>query len=154
MSKKKFIISIFVYAIGIFITGLGANLLIRSSFGAGAWDAVAENLRILIDVKLAYASLIINLIILAFVVIYNKKTKFLITLIPIVGIFTSIYFWDIAVLSTYYPPTFLLKTIFFLSGLISLTFGLAVIVAPTFPAMIYDELTIAMMKILRINSFF
>ncbi len=154
MKKSKTIINIFVYALGIFMTGLAINLLIRSSFGAGAWDAVAENFSQLVHIELAYASAFFSLIILTFVIIYNKNIKFLITLIPIVGIFLSIYFWDIIVLNTYFPPNFLLKSLFFVVGLVSLTFGLAAIVSSTYPAMVYDELTIAMMKILKINSFF
>lgn len=154
MSSKKRIISMIIYALGIFITGLGANVLIRSSLGAGAWDAVAENFRILASIRLAYASLIINTLVLIFVIIYNKDFKFLISLIPIAGIFVSIYFWDVIVLDTYYPDTWLLKSIFFLTGLLAISFGLAAMVASTFPAMVYDELTIAMMNILHIKSFF
>lgn len=154
MSKKKFIISILIYALGIFITGLGVNLIIRSSYGAGPWDAVAENLSELAKVELAVAGGFVNLVILTFVVVYNKKLKFLIGLIPIVGIFFAIHFWDIIILDTYYPESILLKILFILGGVFSISFGLAAIIVSTFPAMVFDELTIALMKILKIPSFF
>jgi len=154
MSKSKFIFNIFIYSLGIFITGLGVNLIIRSSFGAGPWDAVAENLSQLTNVELAFAGGFVNLLILAFVILYNKKIKFLIGLIPIIGIFFSIHFWDIIIFDTYYPESVIMKLLFILSGVFSISMGLAAIIVSTFPAMVYDELTIALMKILRISSFF
>ncbi|MCF7930204.1 MAG: hypothetical protein K9L02_01705 [Acholeplasmataceae bacterium] len=154
MSKSKFIFNIFIYSLGIFITGLGVNLIIRSSFGAGPWDAVAENLSQLTKVELAVAGGFVNLLILAFVVLYNKKIKFLIGLIPIIGIFFAIHFWDIIIFDTYYPDLISLKLLFILSGGVSISMGLAAIIVSTFPAMVFDELTIALMKILKISSFF
>ncbi len=154
MTKKKITLNIVIYLLGIFVTGLGANLIIRSSFGAGAWDAVAENLSQLSKVELAVAGGFVNLIILSFVIVYNKKLKFLIGLIPIIGIFFSIHFWDIIVLDTFYPETILLKSLFIIGGTFAISLGLGAIIISTFPAMVYDELTIALMTILKIPSFF
>lgn len=143
-----------MYVIGIFITGLGANLIVHGNLGSGAWDAVAKNLGILISVKFAVAGAMISSFILIIVTIYNKKWKFLIGFIPIIGLFFSVYFWDIIVFGSYYAEPILMKILLFSAGAIVLSFALGLIVVSTLPAMVYDEMTIMLMKVLKIPSFF
>ena len=152
--SKKNIINVLLYTIGIISTGLGINVLIKSSLGAGAWDAVANNFSKFANITLGSAGAIVNIIILAFIILYNKKIKFLFVIVPIIGIALATDFWDIIVFGDYVPTEYWLKLIFFVVGTAILTFGLTSIIISTFPAMVYDELTIAFMKILSIKSFF
>ena len=152
--NKEDIINVLLYTIGIILTGLGINVLIRSSLGAGAWDAVANNFSVFANITLGSAGAIINIIILGFIILYNKKIKFLFVIVPIVGIALAVDFWDIVVMGGFAPVHYLMKALFFISGTGILTFGLAAIIISTFPAMVYDELTLASMKILGLKSFF
>ena len=129
------------------------NVLIKSSLGAGAWDAVANNFSKFANITLGSAGAIVNIIILAFIILYNKKIKFLFVIVPIIGIALATDFWDIIVFGDYVPTEYWLKLIFFVVGTAILSFGLTSIIISTFPAMVYDELTIAFMKtaILKIN---
>lgn len=154
MSKKRLIGNIIIYIFGILITGLGANLIVRSNLGSGAWDAVAKNFGFLFPANFAVAATIFSSTILIIVIIYNKNLKFLIGFIPIVGMFFSIYFWDIIIFNDYYAATILIQALFFITGIVVLSFALGSIVISTLPAMAYDELTIMFMKILKIPSFF
>jgi len=101
-----------VYFLGIILTGLGVNVLLRSSLGAGAWDTVIYNLRaffknnLSIDVTLGTVSFMIYLVVLSYVIWYYKKLKFLFVFIPMFGIALAIDFWDIVVLGTYLPQDY------------------------------------------------
>jgi len=150
----------FIYFLGIVVTGLGINILLRSALGAGAWDTVIYNLRSFFDhvlnlnVTLGTVSFIIYVIVLACVIIYNKKLKFLIVFIPIFGISLAIDFWDLVVFKSYFPVDLWLRILFYVFGSFTLTTGLALIIVTKYPAMVFDELTILLMKILKSNSFF
>ncbi|MFA7423213.1 MAG: hypothetical protein WCZ00_05700, partial [Acholeplasmataceae bacterium] len=62
MQKKSLRMSI--YLLGIMITGLGINVLLRSTLGAGAWDTVTNNFSELVHISLGTASAIINITVL------------------------------------------------------------------------------------------
>ncbi len=154
------IIRAIIYFLGIVITGLGINTLLRSALGAGAWDTVIYNLRAFItnilnlNVTLGTVSFIIYLLVLAFVMIYNKKLKYLIVFVPIFGISLAIDFWDIVVFGNYFPTALWLRGLFYLIGTFILTMGLALIIVTRYPAMVFDELTLLLMRLFKSNSFF
>jgi len=158
--SKSHIIRAFIYFLGIIITGLGINVLLRSQLGAGAWDTVIYNLRsfftnvLNINATLGTVSFIIYVIILLIVIIYNKKLKYLFVFIPIFGISLAIDFWDLIVFGSYYPSEIWLRLIFYVLGIFILTLGLASIIFTKYPAMVFDELTILLMKVLKSKSFF
>ena len=152
MQKKSLRMSI--YLLGIMITGLGINVLLRSTLGAGAWDTVTNNFSELVHISLGTASAIINITVLLLVLIYNKQVKYLFILIPIVGIALAIDFWDLIVFKEFEISQFLLQLVFFIIGGIILPLGLSLMIITKYPAMVYDELTISMMRMLKIKKFF
>jgi uncharacterized protein len=149
-----------VYLLGIVMTGLGVNVLLRSTLGAGAWDTVIYNLRAFfknnlnVDVTLGTVSFMIYLVVLAYVMWYYKKLKFLFVFIPMFGIALAIDFWDIVVLGSYQPQDIFIRVLFFVLGVFILTLGLSLIIVTKYPAMVFDELTMILMKVLHIKSFF
>lgn len=149
-----------IYLLGIIVTGLGVNILLRSALGAGAWDTVLYNMRAFLEVRLnVFATLgtisfVIYGIVLSCVMLYYKKLKFLLVLIPIFGIALAIDFWDIVVFGDYYPTLLWIKSIFFILGIFTLTLGLSLIIVTKYPAMVFDELTLIVNKVLKLNSFF
>lgn len=150
----------FIYFLGILMTGLGVTVLLRSTLGAGAWDTVVYNLRAFFDnvlslgITLGTVSFMINLVVLSCIMLYHKKLKFIFVLIPIFGIALAIDFWDIIVLGNYIPNGLLIRIIFFLGGIFILTLGLSLMLVTKYPAMVFDELTLIVMKIFSIKSFF
>lgn len=144
---------IILYAVGIFITGLGVNLLLRSTFGAGAWDAVNEHQSLLLNITLGTASLITNLTILLFIMIANKSFKYLITLIPIFSIAISMDIWDLVIFSNIVIDTTGLYILSYVLGSLLLPLGLAFMISTGYPSMVYDELTFVFMKLLKVKTF-
>lgn len=150
---KTPIFNILLYAFGVIFTGLGVNLLLYSTFGAGAWDAVNEHMSLILNITLGTASLITNLSILLFIIVMNKSLKYLITLIPIFMIAVSMDFWDLIIFSRFTFTLPLHYTLLFSLGVLVLPFGLSCIIATKFPSMVYDELTFILMKLSNIPNF-
>lgn len=153
MTKKQAIRG-FIYTAGMMITALGINVLLRGKLGAGAWDTTIFNFSQLARITLGTASFITYVVILTFVMLYNKKIKYVAILIPIIGISVANDFWDIIVFANYYPSMLWLRFIFFVGGAIILTLGLSLMIVTNYPAMVFDELTLSFMRLLKINSFF
>jgi len=141
------------YFIGIMVTSLGINILLRSTLGAGAWDTVTSNLSELFQITLGTASAIINVSILLFIIIYNKSLLYLVVLVPIAGIALSIDFWDIIIFRDFSTTIFWLRIVLFGIGGVVLTLGLALMISTKYPAMVFDELTLSLMKLFRIKKF-
>jgi len=149
-----------IHLLGIMMIGLGVTVLLRSTLGAGAWDTVVYNLRaffrnvLSLDVTLGFVSFMINITVLSYIMLYHRKLKFIFVLIPIFGVALAIDFWDIIVLGDYSPEGVVIKLVFFVSGILILTLGLATVIVTKYPAMVFDELTLIFMKVFSIKSFF
>lgn len=158
--NPKQLLRITLYITGMLVTGLGVNVLLRSALGAGAWDTVNYNMRSFLvvifnlKVTLGTVSFVVYAIVLGIVIGYHKHLKFLLVLIPIFGIALSIDFWDIVVIGNIYPEALWIRFILFMVGIVFLTLGLSLIITTKFPAMVFDELTLIVMKVLKLKSFF
>jgi uncharacterized membrane protein YczE len=149
--------NIISYFVGFFILGFGVVILLRSQLGAGAWDTVTYNLRAFIaltfpGVTLGMVSFLVSGVIFSVILVYRKRIKYLFMLLPIGLVGLSIDFWDILIFDTYYPNDVALKALFYLIGTITLPLGLSLIVLSDFPAFVFDELTILLMKVFKTNK--
>lgn len=153
LKNKWFYVRIMMYLLGMFIAGGGVNLILRSTIGAGSWDAVNDHSRILFGITLGTASLITNFTILTFILIYRKNLKYLIVIIPIFGIATMMDIWDIIILNDMNPVGLFEQILWFILGSTLLPFGLSLMITTKFPSMVYDEMTFAFMEIFNITSF-
>jgi uncharacterized protein len=150
---KNHLFKVLQYILGIFLTGFGVVLLIRSQFGAGAWDAVNEHSSLILNISLGTASLITNLTILLIIMIGNKSFKYLITLIPVFGIAMSMDLWDLVLFDFITIDTQFAYLSSLILGIFVLPFGLSLMISTGYPSMVYDELTLLLMKLLNIKSF-
>lgn len=145
------------YFLGFFILGLGVNLMLRADLGAGPWDTVTANLKDFIDatlfsVTLGTVSFVIAFILMIIVLLYTKKWYLVGMIFPIFLVALSLDFWNLIGLGTWEPTEFVIRVIVSLVGGILIPLGLSFIIASNFPAFVFDELTIMLMDITKINS--
>ena len=132
-------------------------ILLRSQLGAGAWDTVTFNLRAFLalifpNITLGIVSFIVSGIIFSIVLIYRKQTRYLFMLLPIALVGLSIDFWDLFMFEDYWPNQLSIQILFYVIGTITLPLGLSLIVLSDFPAFVFDELTILLMKVFKTNK--
>jgi len=145
------------YLSGFFVVSLGVIFLLRSDLGAGAWDTVTANLNAYLHtlgstITLGLTSMTITLSLFVIVMVYQRKWHLVFMLIPIGLMGAFIDFWDILVFDAYYPSALVLRLLFFVIGAIFIPLGLALIISSHFPAFVFDELTIAVMKLFKTNN--
>lgn len=149
------------YLLGLFMVGLGVNMLFRSQLGAGAWDTVTYNLATFVNqwlgegtMTLGMSSFIIQSTLLLLVLIGRRSWRYLLILIPIFTISLFIDFWDLLVFRDYYPELWSLRLVFYVLGVSVLIFGLVLVILTRFPAAIFDEVMLLLMSLFRSNNVF
>lgn len=143
-----------IYFIGLFVIALGANILLRSRLGAGAWDTVSSNLKHLLNISLGTATAIVYTFVLGFVVLNQKKYGYLLIIIPILLLSLFFDFWDVLIFKDLYISSFLIRLVLYVVGGYLLALGLALTILSKYPPMVFEELTFTLMKLLKIKKFF
>jgi uncharacterized protein len=154
---KRFLMElpyVIFYVLGVLVAALGINFLLRSDLGAGAWDTVSYALSQLARISVGTASLTVNVTVLLVVLADRRKLKYLFVLVPILLFGAAIDFWDLLVLASFHPTLLWVRVLLFVTGVFIITLGLAMVVVTTYPAMVYEELTLLLMKRFRIKTFF
>jgi len=153
MSERKIEFTsrnILFYVSGFFFIGLGVNLLLRAELGAGAWDTVNYNFNAIFpELTLGMCSLFFALIIWSIVMLYRRKPKFFLVLIPSLLVSLSIDFWDIIILNDIMPSSLEEQFVWFFLGMILLPICLSLVISSNFPAGVFDELMIMLQEIFK-----
>jgi uncharacterized membrane protein YczE len=144
--------NIFLYFFGVFILGFGAVSGTSSDLGAGAWDTVSKNLADAMRTEFGYASWIIAATLMLIVMIGTKDYIKAFMLLPAALVSGAILFWDKFVYGHYVADSLTIGIPLFIAAMFFIPMGLAMIVASNFPAFVFDELTIMLMKIFRTKS--
>ena len=152
--NKNTMLRLLFYFGGFFVTAMGITTILRSGLGAGAWDTVNYNFRELTGITLGTASMLVNFTVMMTLVLYNKSSRFFLTIIPIVLIGLFIDLWDLVIYAEYEPVSMMMRLTLYLLGVLILTSGLTLTITSGYPAMVFDELTLMMMKVFRTGSFF
>jgi hypothetical protein len=155
LMKNHHILKSIIYIVGILTIALGINILLKSELGAGAWDTVAYNFSKLFEnMSVGTASAIVNVTVLLFVFSFRRKLKYLTILFPIFVLALAIDLWNLLIFKDIVLSLFWVKLIFFMGGSVIITLGLALMVISTYPAMVYEELTLLLMQLLSVKKFF
>ncbi len=157
LKQKK--INFIFYFIGIFILGLGVNIMKASTLGAGAWDTVTINLRSFLTINLGLqwvtlgmVSFTISFILMIIVLSYRKKASYILMIFPILFVSLMIDFWNIIVFQDRFAELISIQILFYIIGTLILPLGLALVVKSGFPAFVFDELMLMLVKVFKANQ--
>lgn len=162
MKTKVTVKNTIIYVLGFLIVGLGINLMDKSTLGLGAWDTVTFNLYdyliIVLGlsesfVKVGYVSGVIAMILMSAVLLYRKKAKYLLMLIPIFLMVNVINLWYYLVFESIVVEAFYLELLFFILGLVFLPLGLSLVVSSSYPAFVFEEFTFMLRELFHIKTF-
>ncbi|MFP4078333.1 MAG: hypothetical protein ACLFUQ_04245 [Candidatus Izemoplasmataceae bacterium] len=153
MTLKHTILRLTLYLVGFLLSALGIVMVLRSGLGAVALNTLTTNFSVVSDITIGTGSLVVNGSIMMILVLYHKNPKYFITVIPIAIIASSIDFWDIIVFGDYEPGSVPMQVFWFLGGSVVLTSGIAMTLLSDYPVMVFDELTLIVMKIFKSDSF-
>lgn len=142
------------YTLGVLLISLGVVTLLRTQIGAGAWDTTTANLAALTGWTLGVSSFLIQFTIVLIIVAYRKQWKYFLVAISILMISLGIDFWDLVVYRDYYFEGFIFRLVVFFIGVFVITSGLSLVILTHYPAAIFDEFMLMIMKIFNTEKIF
>lgn len=141
-----------LYLVGCIAIAIGVVFMVRSEVGTSSWDSLHFSLSELATISMGMATIVVALIFTVAVIILNKSFRYLIMAVPIFLVGFLIDFFGEVVLVNWYPEVFGLQIMSFVIGAILLPLGGSMLIVSTFPAGIFDEFNLAMMRVFNTNK--
>ncbi len=147
--NKTNLINIFFYVSGMVITALGVVLLLRSNLGISPWDTLNYSFSQILDISYGNGNFIISSSLVVFVTIKEKRIKYLLIVIPIFVVtrFIDLFNNTMFLSDSYQILPYQLS--FFVFGILILALGAAFMIFSRYPAGIYEEFMLTIMRIFK-----
>jgi uncharacterized membrane protein YczE len=139
------------YLLGCIAIALGVTLVVRSEFGTSPYDTLHVAIYQTTPLSIGQATILVALLTTFLVMILQKHYKYLFMAIPIFIVGAFIDLFDLVVFKDFYPNALLLKGSLFIASLLLLPLGGALLILSTYPAGVFDELMIALMRLFKTN---
>ena len=140
------------YFLGMVSISLGVVMMLRSSLGNSSWDTLHFSLHSLTGITIGTATIAVALVFTALVIWLNKSYKYLIMAIPILIVGPLIDLFNDVILVDFEATTMLIRVLSLTSGLVLLPFGGALLLISTYPAGVFDEFNLAVMRKLNMKN--
>ncbi|MFP4286822.1 MAG: YczE/YyaS/YitT family protein [Candidatus Izemoplasmataceae bacterium] len=137
------------YLLGCLAIALGVALVVRSELGTSPYDTLHVAIYETTPLTIGQATVLVALITTFMVMILQRHYKYLFMAIPIFMVGAFIDLFDVVLLKNFYPDAFMIKVMLFLSSLLLLPLGGALLILSTYPAGVFDELMIALMRVFK-----
>ena len=134
------------YIMGSFFIGFGVVLIIKSDLGTSPWDTLHVAISLVTPLTIGMAAQSVALLVTLLVTLSNKKLKYLLMVISILLVGWIIDLFDLIILADY-EPTGMLALITFIIGVIIVPLGGASLLESKFPAGVFDELMLVIMRV-------
>jgi len=140
------------YFLGMVSISVGVVMMLRSDLGNSTWDALHFSLTILINITMGTATIIVASIFTALVIFLNRNFKFLIMAVPIISVGILIDLFNDVILVNFEATTMFARILSLSSGLLLLPLGGSLLLISTYPAGVFDEFNLVVMRKLKMKS--
>ena len=126
--------------------------MIKSTVGVSSWDTLNYSIHKLTGITVGQSTIFVASVFALMVIIGNKNLKYIIMAIPIITVGVFIDVFNLYVFIDFLPNTIILKILTYTLGLMFLPFGGALLILSSFPAGVFDEFMLTMMRVFRTNK--
>lgn len=137
-----------IYVLGALFIALSVVLIVKSELGTTPWDTLHVAIERVTPLTLGMATVSVALAITIFVIWYRKSWRYLLMAIPIVLVGSFIDVFNLYILNDFIPVGNM-RMLAFLIGSLLLPLGAVFLIISKFPAGVFDELMLALMKIFK-----
>lgn len=146
---KKHSKNVFIYFLGMVVIAFGVVMMLKSERGLSSWDTLHWSLHKLTGITVGQATIVVALTFTVFVILLNKNWKYLLMTISIFSVGILIDYFNLDLLSTFLPSNIFIQWLIYLVGLLLLPLGGALLIISTYPAGVFDEFMLGMMRLLK-----
>lgn len=140
------------YIIGMTCIAFGIVILLRSGLGNSAWDTFHYSIAQAFDITLGTANFIVAGSATIYVTLVHKHWKYLLIVIPIISVSILIDLFNLHIILHDYNPTGINAYLAFAVGVIIVPYGASLLVLSTYPAGVYEEVMLVIMRALKTNK--
>jgi uncharacterized membrane protein YczE len=140
------------YALGGIFIAFGVVFMLRSNMGLSTWDTLHYSLTNLFGIEMGDATIYVALFFTLLIIVLNRDIKYLIMAIPIFGVGILINVINLHVMVDFEPVSLVARILSYLFGLSLLPFGGSLLIISTFPAGVFDEFNLTLMRLLKSNN--
>ncbi len=138
--------NIIVYILGTIVIAFGVVMMLKSSIGLSSWDTLHYSLHRLTGMTIGSAVILVALSFTVYVTIANKNFRYILMVIPIFAVGALIDYFNLIVFVDFEPTNLLLQILIYTIGLLMLPLGGSLLIISSFPAGVFDEFMITMMR--------
>lgn len=145
-------IRVFLYVLGFFAISFGVVFCLRSGIGLSTWDTLHYALHKLTSITIGTATIVVAGTFTIAVIILNKNFKYIFMAVPIFVVGWLIDVVNLDWMREFAVSGLLLQIPTYIIGLLLLPLGGSLLIISTFPAGVFDEFTLAMMRIFKTKN--
>ncbi len=144
--KEISFVRLFKYSLGMIIISFGVVMMLRSNLGVSSWDTLHYSIHKLTGITIGSATIVVALLFTFTVIIMNKNFKYLFMAIPIFAVGGLIDLINLELLVDFEVTTIPFRIITYIIGLLSLPLGGTLLIISTYPAGVFDEFMLVVMR--------
>jgi len=137
-----------LYVLGALFIALAVVLIVKSELGTTPWDTLHVAISTVSPLTLGMATILVAVSITIFVIWYRKSWRYLLMAIPIIIVGSFIDLLNLYILDEFVPVGNV-RMVTFLFGSLLLPLGGVFLIISKYPAGVFDELMLALMKIFK-----
>lgn len=141
-----------IYLLGMLTIAFGVLFMLRSDIGSSSWDSLHFALHKLLPITIGNAMIMVAVFFTILVVYFNRSFKYLVMLVPIFSVGYIFDFIDLVIMVNFNVSTLFTQILSFTLGLLMLPLGGSLLIISTYPAGVFDEFMISMMKVFKTNK--
>ncbi|KFZ25538.1 MAG: hypothetical protein KQ78_02263 [Candidatus Izimaplasma bacterium HR2] len=146
---KEHTIYLIVYILGMLAIAFGVVMMIKSNIGLSSWDTLHWSLHKLTGITVGKAVIFVALFFTTFITIVNRRKKYVFMVIPIIVVGILIDILNLDLLVDFNPSTLLIQSAIYFLGLLLLPLGGSLLIISTYPAGVFDEFMITVMRLVK-----
>lgn len=156
ITKHNIVLDLFVrvliYVSGFFAIAFGVVFCLRSGLGLSTWDTLHFAIHKLTNITIGTATIVVAGTFTVAVIALNKNFKYLFMAVPILIVGPLIDIVNLEWLKDFTVTDLYVQIPVYLLGLMLLPLGGSLLIISLFPAGVFDEFTLTMMRIFKTRN--
>ena len=140
------------YIVGMILIALGVTFMLKSSIGNSSWDTLHYSLEHLFNISFGTATIIVATIFMIMTVVLNKSLKYVLMWIPVLIVGPLIDLFILVFDAGTVAELLYMKILYFIIGLSVLPLGGAFLLISNYPAGVFDEFNLAVVRKFKFKS--
>ena len=153
-AMRKNVYNVIKYTLGCINIALGVVFMLKSEVGLSSWDTLHFSLHKLTGITMGTATIVVAAVFTVIVIVMNRHFKYIFMAIPIFVVGGLIDLFNLHVFSELNPEMMIYKIILFTLGIVLLPLGGALLIASSYPAGVFDEFMLVVMKKFNTSKLF